>query len=158
MDTGELLVLFCYRVLQHCHQHDNLCTMQARAGALRAEEVSPSLPPTPVISFLRPFTCTCLDTAPHLYSTYIHRCLPYTMYPSCSSCLLNHMHTFLRIHMLTHISVYSHVHTYTHMHTHTHMYVHMHTYVHAQYSIVPTCVFSLKRAPSRWPLNWMRQW
>ena len=150
MDAGELLVLFCYRVLQHCHQHDNLCTMQTRAVAQRAEEVSPSLPPTPVISFLRPFTCTC--------------------YGHCSSSLLSILHKYAGVFALHYVpflfftSSQSHTHSYTptckHTQAHIHTYIRTHTYVrtHAHYSIAPTCVFSLKRAPSRWPLNWMRQW
>ena len=126
MDAGELLVLFCYRVLQHCHQHDNLCAMQTRAVAQRAEEVSPSLPPTPVISFLRPFTCTYMLWAllliSALYSTDI--CLvsmPYTMSLSCSLRLLNHTH------IPTHPHANTHKRTFTRTYVHTHMYVHMHT-------------------------------
>ena len=155
MDAGELLVLFCYRVLQHCHQHDNLCTMQTRAVAQRAEEISPSLPPTPVISFLRPFTCTCYGHYSSSLLSILHTyvlCLCPTLCPFPVLYVFSITHTFLHTHMQTHTSAHSHIHTYTHMHTHTHVRTHAH------YSIAPTCVFSLKRAPSRWPLNWMRQW
>ena len=156
MDAGELLVLFCYRVLQHCHQHDNLCTMQTRAVAQTAEEVSPSLPPTPVISFLRPFTCTshghCFSSLLSILHTYagvfaLHY-VPFLFFTSSQS------HT----HIPTHPHANTHKRTLTRTHVHTHVHTHTHVRTHAHYSIAPTCVFSLKRAPSRWPLNWMRQW
>ena len=148
MNAGELLVLFCYRVLQHCHQHDNLCTMQTRAVAQRAEEVSPSLPPTPVISFLRPFTYACYGHCSSSLLSILHTCLvsmPYTMSLSCSLRLLNHTH------IPTHPHANTHKRTFTRTYVHTHVHTHRCTYTCTLLYCAHLCLFpemcSLQMAP-----------
>ena len=65
--------------------------------------------------------CTCIQTARHACTTFIHACIH-----ACMHYIHTYMHTCIHAYMHTHTHTHRYPHTYIHTHTHTDIHVLLH--------------------------------